>query len=335
VRRLRLLLAAPALVITLAACRERAPEVVDGDLIVVAASPAMWDRLGPRIRRALEPTPFALPDANAFELTPVDPAGETWPQARRARQLLLIGSPADPWVVEALERRNLETPAVPSQTELRNVWAGDQHVLLLLLPADDTRLSERQVSDLRTGYDRRYREFVVEQLYFPEGPNNALADTLQERGGFELLVPQGYAWTQQGDTYRFESPAGDSAGLQRHVLITWQSPIPEGIQSDALALLDWREQLSAEHYDARQSVDPTGVHGGPTTQHGSRAIQLLGSWRAGGQRGAFLMRGVVCPVQDRMYLLDGWMVAPDQGGQEEMVEIESILNSFRCGTAEG
>jgi hypothetical protein len=324
-----------AFALALAACSERAPEVVDGDLIVIGVSPTMWERLGPRLRRALEPTPFALPEAKAFELTPADPADPTWEEARRARQLLLIGSPGDPWIVDALERRNVELPDVPSQTELLNVWAGDQYVLLLLLAADDTRLSERQVSDLRGRFDRRYREFVVEKLYFPEGPNNALADSLQERGGFELLVPGGYRWTQTDDVYRFESPANDSSGVPRHVLITWQSPIPEGIQSDALALLDWRERMSAEHYGARQVVDPTEVHGGPTTQHGSRAIQLLGSWRTGRERGPFLMRGVVCPVQDRMYLLDGWIPAPERDGQEQMVQIESILNSFRCGTAEG
>jgi hypothetical protein len=325
-------LAAVALVAT--ACGESAPEVVEGDLIVVGAAPAMWERLGPRIRRSLEPTPFALRDERAFRLTQVDPAAEGWEATRTADQLLLIGSPEDPWIAEALARRNVETPDVPSQTELANVWDGGQHVLLLLVPANDTRLSERQLSDLRGLYDRRYREFVVERMYFPEGPDNELADTLQARGGFDLLLPHDYRWTQDGDVYLFEPPAADTSGIARRVLVTWQSPIPEGIQSDALALLDWRERVAAEHYGARQTVDPTGVHGGPTTQRGSRALQLLGEWRAGGVRGPFLMRGVVCPVQDRMYLLDGWLEASEGPEQEQMVQLESILNSFRCGTAE-
>jgi hypothetical protein len=317
------------------ACSESEPEIVDGDQIVVAASPAVMERVGTRLRRALEPTPFALPDARAFELTEVDPTTEAWTEARRAAQVLLIGGPEDPWILDALERRNVELPPVPSDTELANVWAPRQHVLVLLLDPDNTRApTERQLSDLRGLYDRRYRGYVVERMYFPEGPYNALADTLEERGGFELLVPVGSAWSVTDEVYLFEPPV-DSSGIERHLMVTWQSPIPEGLQSDARALLGWRERVAAEHYAAPQSVDPTQVRGGPTTQRGSRAIQLLGSWRAQGVRGPFLMRGVVCPVQDRMYLIDGWMTAPEQGGQEQMVEIESILNSFRCGTAEG
>jgi len=34
-----------------------------------------------------------------------------------------------------------------------------------------------------------------------------------------------------------------------------------------------------------------------------------------------------------MYLLDGWLYAPEQDQHEYMVELESILNSFRCGSA--
>jgi len=320
----------------LVACGEREPEIVDGDRIVVGAAPAVLERVGPRLHRALEPTPFALPDAKAFELTEVDPASEAWAEARRAPQVLLIGGPEDPWIVEALDRRNVELAQVPSQTELANVWAPRQHVLVLVLAPDDTRgLSERQLTDLRGLYDRRYRGYVVERMYFPEGPYNALADTLEERGGFELLVPVGSRWTEEDDVYLFEPPVNDSSGIARHLMVTWQSPIPQGLQSDARALLTWRERIAAEHYPSPQRVERTQVRGGPTTQRGSRAIQLLGGWRQGGQRGAFLMRGVVCPVQDRMYLIDGWMNAPVQGGQEQMVEIESILNSFRCGSAEG
>ena len=324
-----------ALVALTAACSEREPEIVDGDQIVVAAAPAVMEKVGTRLRRALEPTPFALPDAKAFELTEVDPASEAWAEAQRAAQLLLIGGPEDPWILDALERRNVELPAVPSQTELSNVWAPRQHVLVLLLDPENTRApTERQLTDLRSLYDRRYRGYVVERMYFPEGPYNALADTLEATGGFELLVPVGSRWTQSGDVYLFDPPVNDSSRIERHLMVTWQSPIPEGLQSDARALIGWRERVAAEHYATPQTVDPTQVRGGPTTQRGSRAIQLLGSWRAGREQGPFLMRGVVCPVQDRMYLLDGWMPAPERDGQEYMVQIESILNSFRCGTAE-
>ena len=328
-RAVRLSWAAPAL-LALAACSESTPEVIDADALVVAAAPETWERLGPRIRRTLEPTPFALPGEKAFDLTHVDPSGATWAEDRQADQLLVIGSPEDPWVADLIERRKLAPPSVPSQTELMDVWDGTQYVVLLAA-AGDTRLTERMMSDLRTRFDKHYRERVVERLYFPEGPNNALADTLQQGGGFDLLLPFGYRWEREGDVYHFQPPATDSSGVARHVLVTWRTPIPEGVENDAIALLDWREDLSRESYGARQTVDPAGVHGGPTTQRGSRAIQLLGTWRGGGETGPFLLRGVVCPVQDRLYLLDGWMPATEQEGreyQEYMVQIEFRMDSI-------
>ena len=94
----------------------------------------------------------------------------------------------------------------------------------------------------------------------------------------------------------------------RSVAVAWRSPIPT-VQSGAL--LDWRAQLSATHYGMRQRVNPTRVQGRSTTHRGNVAFQLLGAWTTRGASGPFLLRAVICPVQDRMYLLDGWLHAPD------------------------
>ncbi len=306
------------------------PAVGSADQIVIAVTPSLWDEIGARLRVVLEPTPFPLPGEQAFELNHVDPAAETWSEQRRARQLLLIGSAEDPWIAEALERRPGPPPPVPSQTDVGEVWATGQQVLALLLPDDDPRRAlEGRLGELRTTYEQRYREYVIGRM-FPDGPDQALADSLQAIAGFDLLVPKGFSWIEDRDVHLFRPQEADSSKLMRSVVVAWRSPIPT-VRSEAL--LDWRAQLSATHYGTRQRVNPTRVQGRSTTHRGNVAFQLLGTWTARGASGPFLLRAVICPVQDRMYLLDGWLNAPDQESKEYMVQLESILNSFRCGSA--
>lgn len=322
-----------ACALVLAACGSRATG--DVDQIVVGADAAAWERVEQLLRQQLEPTPFALPGERAFELTYADPTASGWEAARLGQQLLLIGDSENPWIAEALGRWRGPPPQAPSRTEVTDVWANGQHALVLLLPVEMPEAAlRREVANLTNTYVQRYREYVVERMYFPEGPDQALADTIRSSAGFELRVPQSYAWSRRGDVLRFGPAAVPEAAPSLNVTVTWQTPIPPGARSEPLALLDWREQVAGDHYPRPQTVEPTTVRGGPTTHRGSLALQLVGTWTAlGNRRGPFILRTVMCPIQDRMYLLDGWLDAAGQEGHEHMVEIESVLNSFRCGSA--
>ena len=37
--------------------------------------------------------------------------------------------------------------------------------------------------------------------------------------------------------------------------------------------------------------------------------------------------------QDRMYLLDAWLYAPGKEKYEYMIQLQTILGSFRCGAS--
>jgi len=170
-----------ALVLALgaAACGDDA--VVGGpDRIVVGAAPTVWEQLSDRLREVLEPTYFPLPDEQAFELVPADPTAEPWEEERRAHQVLLIGTPDDPWIADAWKRGVGPSPPVPSLTELTDLWAKGQRVLMLLLPPEGVDAAlEETIADVRVTFDRWYREYVVERMYFPAGPDGVLADSLQ------------------------------------------------------------------------------------------------------------------------------------------------------------
>jgi hypothetical protein len=123
--------------------------------------------------------------------------------------------------------------------------------------------------------------------------------------------------------------------MVRQVTVTWKTPIPPGLQGDAL--LAWRAQVARDHFEARQTVALANVDASQTTHRGNVAYQLIGPWRSptgrGPARGLFILRAVFCPTQDRVYLVDGWLAAPDAAVHRYLVELESIVNSFRCGSA--
>ena len=53
------------------------------------------------------------------------------------------------------------------------------------------------------------------------------------------------------------------------------------------------------------------------------------NWPAGGP---FILWAVACPSQDRLYLLDAWLYAPGREKYEYMIQLQTILESFRCGS---
>ena len=329
------------LTLILIACGERRGATVgDNDDIVVAAEPSLWKRVEGRATASLEPRLFGIPNSRAFQMTYQDPAEEGWSDLRHNRQVLLIGEPEDAWVVDALALARdapSEIPPAPALFELEDVWAVDQQVMVLLVPPTDpdgTVLDK--LGELSSNYELRYREGVVGRM-FAEGTGQATWDTILGESGFNVLVPKDYERSKDGDVFLFQKTGTDSLAAVRHVSVTWLTPIPQDMQGDGL--LKERRELATAHFGSPQTVNLRTLLASQTTHQGNITYQLLGMWtnpqssRGGPARGPFILRAEICQSQDRMYLLDGWLYAPEQNQHEYMVELESILNSFRCGSA--
>jgi hypothetical protein len=323
---------------TAAACGGRDASTGEPDDVVVAAHPDLWPRIEARVKAKLEPSFIATGGRKAFEVVYSDPTQNDWPEQRRARQVLLIGTPGDPWVQEALEGVEAAPAAPPALIEVDDVWAEPQQVTVLTLPEGDARpVVTSKLDSLRARLEERYREWVIGEMMVA-GFDQALADSLGERSGFSVLVSADYETSSANDVFVFRrsmDAGADSGSVVRQVTVTWKTPVPPGLQGEAL--LAWRAQVAAEHFGMRQTVALANVDATQTTHRGNVAYQLLGTWRnptgRTPARGPFIMRAVFCPTQDRVYLVDAWLAAPDDAMHRYLVELESIVNSFRCGSA--
>lgn len=311
----------------LGGCRHEAA-IGNADDVVVAANPDLWGRVKARVTAKLEPSRIARGKKD-FKVSFQDPTKPTWEEQRKARQLLLIGTSQDAWVKDALSHAE-STPASPAVIELDDVWSKPQQVTVLSLPEGDARAAVTERLDtLRARLEERYRTMVIGET-FATGTNTALGDSLLESSGFTLLIPTEWTTQRKGDVFSFRK-ADDSTKVVRQVTVTWKSPIPPGLQGQGL--LDWRAQALAAA-GAQQSVSGSNVDATQTTHRGNVAYQLLGSWSGSGKsKGPFILRAIFCPTQDRVYLVDGWLSAPDAEQHRNLVALESILNSFRCGSA--
>lgn len=326
-------LAALALVVGAPAC-DQSGAFGDAESIIVAARPDLWTAVEDTVQSVLEPRIFTVRRERTFTLTYQDPTAEPWGRLRQFRQELVIGSRDDPWVAEALAARDDDEPLTPPAiAQAQNVWARNQLATILVLPEDGQREALLTLLEpLHDLLDRQYRDWTVQRM-FVSGRDTALADTLQGELGFRLLVPRVYRWSRQDSVIIFRNDNPDPSELIRQVTVSWRSPIPDALPTDSL--LAWRTRIAVRHYSYPQVIDTTRHQRRSGEHRGMAMREIQAVWAnppeddfpAGGP---FILRAVRCEDDDRLYLLDAWLYAPNREKYQYMLQLDEILDSFRC-----
>ena len=307
----------------------------DPNAVIVTASPEVWPALEDSVYTALSPTIFTVREERTFRVSYQDPTTEDWVRLRRFREEVLIGTPEDPWMAEALDALGRKVEVTPPQVvEVADVWARGQHLTLLVL--DPERDAASQVLPLLPEVfallDARFRAGVKARM-FTSGADSALADTLWQTAGFRLLLPRVYRWSRTDSIYIFRNDNPDPSELIRQFTVTRKSPIPAGYQPDSL--IQWRTEVAEVYFSYPQVADLSQARGGPFLYGPHQAYEIRAVWSNPPESqwpaaGPFILRAIVCRPQNRMYLVDSWLYAPGRDKWEYMLQLEEILNSFRC-----
>lgn len=331
--RIATLVALGTLTLAATAC-DRQGAFGDATSIVVGMDPALWDEVQDDVYSVLEPTIQTVRDERTFTVTFQDPTHELWGRLRQFKQLLLVGTGDEPWMADVMARVDEDDiTSAPLILQVGSVWARAQQVTVILLPESGQGEALRtQLDPLHQLYDAQYRQLALARMFI-SGRDSALADTLRRRAGFSLLVPDVYRWTQADSVYLFRNDNPDPAELIRQVAVTWRTPIPQEL--DGEELLTWRAELAEAHYSEPQIVDLSDVQAGPFRYESLSAYQVQAVWQNPPEAnwpaaGPFVLWAVACPSQDRLYLLDAWLYAPGKEKYQYMIQLETILGSFRC-----
>jgi len=306
----------------------------DPTAVIVAAETELWYDIEEEFRAQMEPPIQTVRQERPFRITPVDPDVETgWGQLRRFRQLVLVGSEDTPWMADALGRVSGAIPQAPALIEVENVWARGQRVWILLVPDQDPgeAVTEFAGTVLDT-MDRQFREFVRTRQ-FVSGRDTTLADSLATNVGFSMEFPNVYRYYVQDSVFRFRNDNPSPRELIREIAVTWIEPAPDEDPTQE-ELEAWRRAISAEYYVDPQELDLTVVTFEPIEVNGARGVEFQSAWQslpdAWPAGGPFIVRALRCPEQDRMYLMDGWVYAPQREKYEFVLQLQNILNTFRC-----
>lgn len=332
------LLPAVALVLLAAgtACDQR-QAYGDPNAIVVGTPEARWTAVQEILREELQPTFFTVRDEETFRMTWKDPADADWPVLRQFRQVLLVGSPEDPWMADAMEvaRRRGGNVTPPSLVQVFDVWARGQVVNLMLVPPEAGESTIRPLADsLQNILDDQYRQISLSRMY-ASGRNDSLTVQLERNRGFTLDLPRVYYWDVQDSVWLFRNDNPDPSQLIRQIAVTWISPIPDEELYSQEWMAAWRQELIDGYYQDRQVTDLQRAELSRGRLGEREIVQLQAGWtnppdESWPVAGPVIMRAVECPGQDRLYLVDAWLYAPGQDKYQYMIQLETILNSFRC-----
>lgn len=321
--------------LTLAAC-DKPMAFGEPNSIIVGATDPVWDQLEELVMSTLEPRVLTVRDERTLRLTRLSPLSPDWSRLRRFRQVLVIGRADDPWVATALgEVRGNPDLTPPAVVQANAVWARSQLVTILLLPPEVIPGPELRIvlESLRDLMDLQYRQFVEARMYV-SGRDTAVHRYLKEEGGFFLDIPQVYRWAQTDSVFRFRNDNPTPAELLREVVVSW-TDASNVAALDSATTLEWREALVSEYYPDDQLVElKNSEFGAQTFPGGYEGYQVRASWSspegAWPAAGPLITRILACPAQNRVYMLDSWLYAPGVDKYEYILQLENIMDSFRC-----
>lgn len=317
----------------LAGC-EDLPAWGDLNAIIAITSDEQWALLGERVELALETTIRTTRVEKTFRVTHQAPGGAAWGNMRRFRQLVLIGAEDSPWMVEALELTGRESFNPPEIFQVDNLWARGQTATVLLLASEGADGADELLGPLHELLDGQYRAWVRNRM-FMSGLDSLLADSLWNEAGFSILLPALYERRTVDSVYIFLNDNPDPSELIRQITVTWRSPIPEKLSQEEL--LAWRRVLSDRYYRYPQVVDLTWAET-RRLQVGDIVLEELRAVWANPPEDLFPAGGPMitwsfpCPAQNRHYLVDAWLYAPGRDKYQYVLQLETILNTFRCGS---
>lgn len=327
-------LLAVSAVAVLSGCHTTALAFGDANSIVAAMSPDVWNKVKDDVYAALEPTIRTVRNEKTFTVTYQDPTNDKWANLRRFRQMFVVGTGDEPWIQAAVKRARTPVDG-PGLYKAYDVWASGQQVTIVILSSPDSvDQLRRHLPEINKALDDQYREWARGRMYM-SGIDSMLADTLMRAARFSMMLPDVYRHTHQDSIWIFRNDQPDPSELIRQIAVTWRSPIPVGLQPEGI--LDWRAQLVA-HYNEGQVVDLQDVDAGPFKYRGRDAYQIQSTWKNPPDlnwpaAGPFVTRAILCPAQDRMYLVDAWLYAPGKEKYEYMIQLETVLDTFKCGSS--
>ncbi len=311
----------------LAGCKSPQP-FGDRHSMIVHADSSLWLQVDSAFRAVMERPIFTTVPEPTFKVTFVATTDTLWSDLRKWRQVAVLGTRDHPVVDRLAGGADLEG-GPPTLFQVEDRWARNQTITVMLLPGQEPAAAvEALLPEMFATLWEQYRDWMLNRMY-ASGVNDSLADALSALG-FRLRLPNVYTHFRVDSAHRFRNMNPDPGTRIRSVLVAWRdgtAPLPRD------SLRAWRERAGREYYDPSQELLPENLRFDSAQVAGRTATELRGVWQDLGDypaAGPFIARSVACADQGRTYLLDAWLYAPGDDKHPYLLQLEYILDSFRC-----
>lgn len=303
----------------------------EANSLIVVAQDSLWSQLEDTTYAALERTIRTVRRESQFRVTQIEPGAEEWGNLKLFHQIVVFGTPQGELmqqVLDAAGRADAEPPAV---VQAEGIWARGQLVTgVLLEPGDEVETWTSQLDDVYASIDEQYREFVFRRM-FVSGVDTAGMDSLRTRFGFTVRMPQVYQVQSHPERnmviLRNDNP--DPGELIRSLTVAWRPRMDSLVADTAYA---WRASIDSAFYNVPQIARRDTAREPRRFNHNGRpALEVYGTWEDETDypaAGPFVDWLVQCPK--RTFFLDAWLYAPGKDMYQYMLQLDRLMQSFRC-----
>lgn len=305
----------------------------EANSLIVVADSALWAEMEQETYDTLEPTLFTVRPEPTFHVTHVPRDGAELEQLLMWRQVLVFGSADDPLLREIADNADVEPPAAGEIVQAENVWARGQLATGIVLDPDRRAESwSAALPKLAELLDRQFRQYATSRMWV-SGVDTTFADNLADRHGVTMRAPKIYHGSIGEDgVVRLRNDRPSPADRIRSILAKPRERL-DSLTADAVYA--WRAGIDSVMYNVAQELERGDQPPERFELGGADAIQVQGIWRDEAEypaAGLFIARAVQCP--ENTWFFDAWLYSPhpEDSKYEYILQLEEILDSFRCDT---
>ncbi len=326
--------ALPMALLLITAC-DKLPAFGEANSLILVGDETLWQELETETYEQLERTVFTTREENTFNVTYVAPGSSELDELLMWKQVLVFGIPGDP-LIEAIAVKTHSTPEAGAVVQAKDVWARGQIATAIVLEAGHEADSWRAaLPEIAALLDRNYRYYALTRM-FVSGEDTLLSQALSERYGIQLRVPRIYhGFIGDDGLVRLRNDNPRPSQRIRSILIEREAAGADGASLDPETVFAWREGIDSLMYLVPQGFERAPVEPRTFELGGAEAIEVRGIWQDEGTYpagGPFIARAVRCP--SAVWFFDAWLYSPNPRASkyEFLLQLEAILDSFRCTT---
>ncbi|MFO7873873.1 MAG: DUF4837 family protein [Bacteroidales bacterium] len=238
---------------------------------------------------------------------------------------------------------SLSSPSIEIQ---RDVWAYPQLVVRVKAPSEES-INNILLNNKQSFYDRY---LAVERLRLKNAYERMLQtssyEAVKDMFGIEMAIPEGYFVAKEGEDFIWLRKSATQEEFDQSVMIWTLDYTDPAIDFDEDVIWERRDSITEQYIPGqfpgtymttyRGDLEVLRPQFRELTFNDMYAVEARSLWRVEGDfmGGPFVTYTFVDEQTNRLFMIDGWVFAPDYKKRDYMRQVEAIIWSLEFADRE-